>query len=197
MLTLVSDQLVIRIPLVYLQYMSWLDVIILFPLLIGLIRGLMKGLIGEVFSIAAVILGLVGAKMWSAQFASWLLLQFEWPEAVCIVIAYALLFLGIALALNIVAHLLAKLFQKISLGWLNRLAGGIFGIAKWGLVILVVVFGLHRLDTHFQFINKELKDQSVVYTQCTQIAEKIWNDIQIHLNTESADTTKEDTPANT
>ena len=177
--------------------MSWLDIIILLPLLIGLIRGLMKGLIGEVFSIAAVILGLVGAKMWSAQFASWLLLQFEWPEAVCIVIAYALLFLGIALALNIVAHLLAKLFQKISLGWLNRLAGGIFGIAKWGLVILVIVFGLHRLDTDFQFINKELKDQSIVYTQCTQIAEKIWNDIQIHLNTESADTTKEDTTANT
>ena len=119
--------------------MSWLDIIILLPLLIGLVRGLMKGLIGEVFSIAAVILGLIGAKMWSAQFASWLLLQFEWPEAICIAIAYALLFLGIALALNIVAHLLAKLFQKISLGWLNRLAGGIFGIAKWGLVIMVIV----------------------------------------------------------
>ena len=177
--------------------MSWLDIIILLPLLIGLVRGLMKGLIGEVFSIAAVILGLIGAKMWSAQFASWLLLQFEWPEAVCIAIAYALLFLGIALALNIVAHLLAKLFQKISLGWLNRLVGGIFGIAKWGVVIMVIVFGLNKLDTHFQFINKELKEQSIVYTQCTKISEKIWSDIQVHLNTKSTETPQEDTSANT
>ena len=177
--------------------MSWLDIIILLPLLIGLVRGLMKGIIAEVMSIAAIVLGLLGAKWWSAPFTNWLIQQFEWSEAASFVVAYAVLFAGIALALNIMARLLSKLFQKIHLGWLNRLAGGIFGIAKWGLVIWVIVFGLHRLDTHFQFINKELKDQSVVYTQCTQIAEKIWNDIQIHLNTESAETTKEDTPANT
>ena len=41
--------------------MSWLDILILLPLLIGLVRGLMKGLIVELSSIVAIILGFMGA----------------------------------------------------------------------------------------------------------------------------------------
>ena len=158
--------------------MSWLDVLILLPLLIGLVRGLMKGLIVEITSIVAIILGFWGAKWWSATFASWLMQQFEWSETACIVVAYALLFAGITLALNIIARLLSKLFQKIQLGWLNRLLGGIFGTAKWGIVIVALVLCLHNLDKQFQFIQPELKEKSVVYTTLTPYAEKAWGEIK-------------------
>ena len=158
--------------------MTWLDILILLPLLIGLIRGLMKGLIVEVTSIVAIILGFWGAKWWSAAFASWLMQQFEWSETACIVVAYALLFAGIALALNLVARLLSKLFQKIQLGWLNRLLGGIFGTIKWGIVIVVLVLCLHNMDKQFQFIQPELKEKSVVYTTLTPYAEQAWEEIK-------------------
>ena len=163
--------------------MSWLDILILLPLLIGLVRGLMKGLIAEVISIAAIILGVVGAKLWSAAFANWLIHQFEWSETACIVVAYALLFAGIALALNIFAHLLSKLFQKIHLGWLNRLLGGVFGMAKWGIVIASLVLCLHTLDTQFQFITPELKEKSIVYTHITPYAEQAWEYIKAQVET--------------
>ena len=158
--------------------MTWLDILILLPLLIGLIRGLMKGLIVEISSIVAILLGFFGAKWWSATFASWLMQQFEWSETACIVVAYALLFAGITLALNIIARLLSKLFQKIQLGWLNRLLGGIFGTAKWGIVIVALVLCLHNLDKQFQFIQPELKEKSVVYTALTPYAEKAWGEIK-------------------
>ena len=158
--------------------MSWLDIIILLPLLIGLVRGLMKGIIAEVMSIAAIVLGLLGAKWWSAPFTNWLMQQFEWSEAASFVVAYAVLFAGIALALNIMARLLSKLFQKINLGWLNRLAGGVFGVAKWGIVILSLVLCLHSLDKQFQFLQPELKRQSVVYTYLTPYAERAWEGFQ-------------------
>ena len=158
--------------------MSWLDILILLPLLIGLVRGLMKGLIVELSSIVAIILGFMGAKYWSAAFASWLIQQFNWSETACIVVAYALLFAGIALGLNIVARLLSKLFQKIQLGWLNRLLGGIFGVTKWGIVIVALVLCVHNLDKQFQFISPELKEQSIVYTTLTPYAEQAWNDIK-------------------
>ena len=135
--------------------MTWLDILILLPLLIGLVRGLMKGLIVEVSSIVAILLGFFGAKYWSAAFANWLMQQFEWSETACIVVAYALLFAGIALGLNIVARLLSKLFQKIQLGWLNRLLGGLFGTAKWGIVIIALVLCVHNLDKQFQFLQPE------------------------------------------
>lgn len=158
--------------------MSWLDIIILLPLLIGLVRGLMRGLISEMTSIVAIVLGFLGAKWWSATVAAWLLQQFAWPETVCIVVAYAILFLSIALILNIFAKLLSKLFQKIQLGWLNRLLGGIFGTAKWGIAITALVLCLHNLDKQFQFISPELKQQSVVYTSITPYAEQAWKEIK-------------------
>ena len=167
--------------------MTWLDILILLPLLIGLIRGLMKGLIVEITSIVAIILGFLGAKWWSATFASWLMQQFEWSETACIVVAYALLFAGITLALNLVARLLSKLFQKIQLGWLNRLLGGIFGTAKWGLIILVLVLCVHKLDTQFQFFKPELKQQSVVYTYLTPYAEKAWEEIKSQVEANKAE----------
>lgn len=171
--------------------MSWLDILILLPLLIGLERGLMKGLIVEVSSIVAILLGFFGAKYWSAAFASWLMQQFDWSETVCIVVAYALLFAGIALGLNIVARLLSKLFQKIQLGWLNRLLGGIFGTAKWGIVIVALVLCVHNLDKQFQFIQPELREKSVVYTTITPYAEQAWEEIKAQVETQKV-TDKED-----
>ena len=171
--------------------MSWLDILILLPLLIGLVRGLMKGLIVEVSSIVAILLGFFGAKYWSAAFASWLMQQFDWSETVCIVVAYALLFAGIALGLNIVARLLSKLFQKIQLGWLNRLLGGIFGTAKWGIVIVALMLCVHNLDKQFQFIQPELREKSVVYTTITPYAEQAWEEIKAQVETQKV-TDKED-----
>ena len=158
--------------------MTWLDILILLPLLIGLIRGLMKGLIVEISSIVAILLGFFGAKYWSAAFASWIMLQFKWSETACIVVAYALLFAAIALGLNIVARLLSKLFQKIQLGWLNRLLGGLFGASKWAIVIVALVLCVHNLDKQFQFIQPELKEKSVVYTTLTPYAEQAWEEIK-------------------
>ena len=80
--------------------MTWLDIVILLPLLIGLVRGTMRGLITEVIAILAVILGFIGAKIWGQIFSTWLLTQFTWPQPVCDAVAYALLFLGIAIELD-------------------------------------------------------------------------------------------------
>ncbi len=154
--------------------MSWIDILILLPLLIGLVRGLMRGLVVELAAIVALILGFIGARLWGARFSLWLMAQFAWPEGVCSVVAYALLFVGIALLLNIVARLLSRLFRAIHLGWLNRLLGGVFGVAKWAIVVLLVVLCVHRLDDQFHFIRSDLKQQSVIYNYTTPLAEKAW-----------------------
>jgi membrane protein required for colicin V production len=164
--------------------MTWLDILIIIPLVFGLIRGLMKGLIVEVTSIVAIILGFLGARYWSAACASWLMLQFAWSETACIVVAYALLFAGITLALNIVARLLSKLFQKIHLGWLNRTLGGVFGAAKWGIVIVALVLCLHNIDKQFEVLTPELREKSVEYTTLTPYAERAWQEIRAQVEAE-------------
>lgn len=158
--------------------MSWLDIIILLPLLIGLIRGLMKGFVIEITSIVAIVLGYLGSRLWGAICTTWLMNQFSWPETVCTVVAYALLFITISVVLHLLAKLLTKLFKTVSLGWINRLFGGVFGMLKWAIIMLAFVFCLHRLDTQFHFLQEELKEQSIIYVQATPLSERLWEEAQ-------------------
>ena len=165
--------------------MSWLDIIILLPLLIGLIRGLMRGFVVELTAIVAIILGFVGTRICGAAFAIWISKQFAWPEAVCSVVAYALLFLGITLFLNLVAKLISRLFKAVNLGWLNRLFGAIFGVTKWAAIVLFIVLCVHRLDDQFHFFKEDLKQQSTIYNYTTPLSEKLWKAVKEQVTTYS------------
>ena len=143
---------------------NWLDVILVLPLVVGLVRGLMRGLISEIIAIVVVILGVLGARFGAPPFSAWLLTQFAWPQGVCDVVAYTILFLGIAILLSILARLLTKFMRKIHLGWANRLAGGLFGIAKYGLIVLVVVFVMDRTNDAFHWLDgAQVVSDSVIY----------------------------------
>ena len=136
----------------------------------------------EVVSIAAIGIGYICSKIFSAVVASWLMTSFTWNEAVCSVVAYAVIFIIVALGLILLAKLLTKAVKKITLGWANRLLGGLFGMLKWSVIVLIVVLCIHRLDKQFNFISQDLKDQSVVYMQAAPIAEKMWQNITIQIN---------------
>ena len=155
--------------------LSWIDILILLPILVGLVRGLMRGLVTELIAILGVVLGVLGARVWGKMFTAWLLTTFTWPEAVCRLVAYTLLFLGIAIVCNWCGRLLGKLLRAIHLGWLNRLLGGAFGTLKWAIVVLVLVFIVHQADAAFHFLQPEVKAESVCYGPAVQTTQQIWN----------------------
>lgn len=158
--------------------MNWLDIIILLPLLIGLVRGLIKGFIVELASILAVISGCIAAQLFGGNLSAWLYEFFAWPEMVCTVAAYALLFILVALSLHVIARMITRLFQKIALGWLNRLLGAVFGVIKWGIIVLVIVISIHRLDSLFHFIKEETKSESITYKKAILISEQLFESAQ-------------------
>ena len=154
--------------------MNWLDVLLVLPLLFGLIRGLMRGLISEIIAIVVVILGVLGARFGAPAFSAWLLAQFAWPQGVCDVVAYILLFMAIAIVLAIVAKLLNKFMKAIHLGWANRLAGGLFGTAKYALIVLVVVFAMDRTNDAFHWLdNAPVVNESIVYPYMVQATDAL------------------------
>ncbi len=167
--------------------MSWLDIVILLPLLIGLVRGMMRGLVVELTAILAVVLGMIGTKLWGPQFSVWISQQFAWPEVVCTIVAYALLFLAITVSLNIIGKLISRLFKAVHLGWINRLLGAAFGCVKWAAIILLVVFCVHQLDMQFHFLKDELKQESKVYSYVAPLSEKAWESAKGKINTYSSE----------
>lgn len=144
--------------------MNWLDIIIVLPLLVGLVRGFMRGFVTEIIAIMVVILGAVGSRLLAPTFSVWLLKQFAWPQEICDVVAYILLFLAIGVVLAILGKLFTKLLHAIHLGFFNRLLGGVFGLCKFGIIVLVVVFAMDRINSHFHWLdNSPVVQTSVVY----------------------------------
>ena len=144
--------------------MNWLDVLLLLPLVVGLVRGLMRGLISEIIAIAVVILGVLGAKLWAKTCSAWLLAQFAWPQGVCDIVAYTVIFLGIAIVFSLLAKALTKFMRAIHLGWANRLLGGIFGIVKYGVVVLFAVFVMDKTNESLHWADDApVVKTSVVY----------------------------------
>ena len=143
---------------------NWLDIILVLPLVVGLVRGAMRGLISEIIAILVVVLGVLGARLWAAPFSAWILKQFAWPQGICDIVAYTLLFLGIAIVLSILARLLNKLLRAIHLSWANRIFGGVFGIAKYGLIVLVAVFIMDKSNESFHWLDESpVVKTSVIY----------------------------------
>lgn len=144
--------------------MNWLDVLILLPLLIGLVRGLMRGLISEIIAFVVVILGVLGSRFAAPSVSKCLLQWFHWPEGVCDIVAYALIFLAIAILLSIAAKLLTRLLRAIHLGWANRLLGGLFGVLKYGIIVLFAVFIMDKTDEAFHWQeNEPVVKTSILY----------------------------------
>lgn len=162
--------------------MTWLDILILLPLLVGLVIGIKRGLIIELTNLISIIAGVVCARLLSAPVAAWIAQQFTWPEAVCSVVAYTLLFLISTILLYLLGKLLTKLFKAVKLGWLNRLLGGVFGLAKYAIIVLFVVLCVHQLDTQFQFLQEELKEESVVYKAVIPLSENTWYTMKEQIN---------------
>lgn len=142
---------------------SYVDILLLLPLIIGLVRGLMRGLITELIAILGVVLGAIGAHLGAPSFTAWLQAHFIWPEAVYNLVAYTLLFLAIAIACNLIGRFISKVLKAIHLSWLNRLAGGLFGMLKWGFIVLVITYGVSTLDEKYHFLQPQTLSQSVCW----------------------------------
>ena len=150
--------------------MNWLDVLILLPLLIGLVRGLMRGLISEIIAFVVVILGVLGSRFAAPSVSKCLLQWFLWPEGVCDIVAYALIFLAIAILLSIAAKLLTRLLRAIHLGWANRLLGGLFGVLKYGIIVLFAVFVMDKTDEAFHWQeNEPVVKTSILYPHAVKV----------------------------
>lgn len=115
--------------------MSVLDLIVLLVLLLAVVRGLMRGMVDTLFSLAAWILAFVLGKWGAAMLAPLLPVAVETPS-IRYFAAFAVIFLVVLIGVLLLGHMLAALVRTAGLGGTDRVLGGALGLAK-GVVILV------------------------------------------------------------
>ena len=117
--------------------MNGLDFAVVGILLLSMLLGLWRGLISEVLSLAGWPIAIVLSKLSAGSIAP--LLPIE-HEEVRIAAAYVLVFIAALVACGVLARLIARMLKAIGSDWTDRMMGGVFGVLRGGLVVLVLVW---------------------------------------------------------
>ena len=112
-----------------------LDLIVLLVLVLTVVRGLMRGMIDTLFSLAAWMLAFVSGKWGALMVAPLLPIGIETP-AIRYFAGFSIVFLVVLIGVLLAGHALASLVKSVGLGGADKMLGGVLGLAK-GLVILV------------------------------------------------------------
>lgn len=118
--------------------MNGFDLMVLVIVLFCMIRGVFRGLIREVSGIVAVIAGFYGAFTYYWILSPHLAFLVQTP-AIRHLISFGVLFCGIVILVGLTAALIRKLMHVVFLGWVDRTFGLVFGTAK-GVLIVSVLF---------------------------------------------------------
>ena len=119
--------------------MNWFDAAILTITGLSCAFGLYRGLIKEVLSLLSWIAALLIAKGYSEPLSEMLASLID-GNGVRYAIAFAMIFIVVMMLGTFLNFLMSKILTVTGLKFADRLLGGIFGIARGALIVLVALF---------------------------------------------------------
>ncbi len=151
--------------------MSIVDIILAVLLLIAFYTGMKKGLFVTLASLIGLVAGVYGAIYFSYFAADYLANSFSWSEQTINLVAFAITFLVIVFVISMAGKLLTKIADFAALGFINKLAGGIFNTLKIAFIISVIFMFINAsTSVSGLLISEEKKANSVLYEPIASLA---------------------------
>lgn len=127
--------------------MNWVDIIIVIVLAIGLGKGVANGFVRGIFGIAALVLGIVIAAANYQEVVNTLFSRLQIGADARAILGFLLVFVVVLILVSVVGRIVTKALKLVSLGWTDRLAGGVLGLLMASLftgvlLLLVAMAGL-------------------------------------------------------
>lgn len=119
--------------------LNQVDIAILIITALSSLFGLWRGLIKEVLSLLSWIAALLVARVYS-EYLSELMVGMIENEGIRYVTAFAVLFVAVMMAGTFINFLLSKVLSASGMKFADRLLGGVFGIARGLIIVLVIMF---------------------------------------------------------
>jgi membrane protein required for colicin V production len=120
-----------------------IDIIFAVLTIIFVIRCALRGFIGEVMSMASVVLGLLASFFFYKNGGAYIREKFM-PETKLIpdILAFIALFLIVFVIIKILESMLKEIIEGVKLGGADRFLGVIFGLAEGIIVVCLIIFVL-------------------------------------------------------
>ncbi len=154
--------------------MNTIDLVFAILFLWAAYRGFTKGFIVQLATLAALLLGVLGAVLFSDFTSGLIIKNFEVSGQYLPIISFALTFIAIVIAVHLLAKALNKLIDAIALGIVNRLLGVTFSVLKYAFIISIVLVLINKVDNKYNFIPTETKEESLFYQPLSNFAPMIF-----------------------
>ena len=148
--------------------MGTVDIIILACFLPAAFFGLKNGFVRQSVALAVIFLGVYIALRFSPAVGQWICDHFstdQWEikQFWAKVIAFALIFIAVALVLNLIGKLIDKILKIALLGWLDHLLGLVVSIVTASVVIGLLLYFVDSANELLKFIPEEKIAESHLY----------------------------------
>lgn len=121
-------------------------------------RGFKNGLIFELASIAALVLGCWVAQNFSESVSLWIT-----GTRLAKPIAFVFIFTIVLILTRLAGKVGAHLVKLVIPGWIDHFFGLLFGVLKVVTVASVILYTIQNIDTHEIILKKEIKDNSLSF----------------------------------
>lgn len=158
--------------------MNYFDIITGILLILAIIKGFKNGLIIELASLAALVLGLFGAIKFSSITETFLIEHINSSHIG--IIAFIVTFIAIVIGVHLIAKMVDKLISAIALGVINRILGALFSLLKYAFIISVILAILGSFEKTYSLIPEEQKDKSHLYEPLRSIAPFVFPYLQFN-----------------
>lgn len=160
--------------------MSILDIVLLTLIVLGLVRGFMRGFFVEIASLVALIAGIYGAFHFSSFAASFLKDRVNWNENTVNIVAFAITFVIIVLVIALAGKALTKIADFAMLGLLNKLLGALFGGLKVVFILSVILIILDKIQANIPFVKDADQQESVLYKPIKSLIPTIFPNVIVN-----------------
>lgn len=162
--------------------MNYIDLVLGIILIIAAIQGFRKGFIVELASLAALVLGIWGAIKFSDWTSGFIADTMNYHSQHLSTIAFVLTFIAIVIIIHILGKVLDNAVKAVALGFLNRLAGIIFGVLKAGVILSIFLLLFDSMDENVHILPSGQKTESKIYTPMKQLVPTLFPFIKLEFN---------------
>ncbi len=150
------------------KILNYLDIFIVCLIALGFYRGFSKGLIIELTSILALILGAYGSLKFSGITFDFISTTFpnqleSIEQSYIKIFSFAFTFVVIIVSISVAGKALTKIAKILFLGFLNKLFGGLFGAIKYVLIVSFCFVFFENINSEFSFIDNENIESTFLY----------------------------------
>lgn len=119
--------------------MTAFDIAVIAVITLSALIGVWRGVIREVFALAAWIAAVVCMFLFGDKLAQMLPFAQDTPW-LRLLAAYALVFIGVFVLLSVAGFLFSKVVSAIGLSFVDRALGMMFGVVRGALIVVLLVF---------------------------------------------------------